>query len=145
MQIAVPSSQGLDAVAQLTQTKDLHQRLLYIGCMSAAAASANFQQNADTTVPLLEQFALDDYQPEEVKLEVALQLAPLGNCSIAAEWHSVIVLHCGLTPGSTYAAGKLMHKQGLSQQDIRPDLRLDVLLQLLALAVHLLEDDEEKV
>ena len=48
--------------------------------MSAAASSANFHQNADTTVPLLEQFALDDYQPEEVKLEVALQLGPLGNC-----------------------------------------------------------------
>ncbi|KAL3137768.1 hypothetical protein ABBQ38_005030 [Trebouxia sp. C0009 RCD-2024] len=86
--------------------------------MSAAAASASFQQNADTTVPLLEQFALDDYQPEEVKLEVALQLAPLG---------------------------KLMHKQGLSQQEICPDLRSDILLQLMALAVHLLEDDEEKV
>lgn len=55
--------------------------------MSAAAASASFQQNADTTVPLLEQFALDDYQPEEVKLEVALQLAPLGNCSSAWKWN----------------------------------------------------------
>ena len=46
--------------------------------MSAAAASADFHQNVDTTVPVLEQLALDDYQPEEVKLEVALQLAPLG-------------------------------------------------------------------
>ena len=47
--------------------------------MSAAAASAGFHQNVDTTVPLLEQFALDIYQPEEVKLEVALQLGPVGN------------------------------------------------------------------
>lgn len=38
-----------------------------------------------------------------------------------------------------------MHKQGLSQQEICPDLRSDILLQLMALAVHLLEDDEEKV
>lgn len=79
LQIEIPSSQGLTAVAELTQTQNLHQKLLYIGCMSAAAASANFHQNADTTVPLLEQLALDDYEPEEVKLEVALQLGPLGN------------------------------------------------------------------
>lgn len=81
LQIEIPKSQGLNAVAELTETQNLHQKLLYIGCMSAAAASANFHQNADTTVPLLEQLALDDYQPEEVKLEVALQLGPLGNCN----------------------------------------------------------------
>lgn len=79
LQIEIPSAQDLDAVAGLTQTPHLRQKLLYIGCMSAAAASANFHQNVDTTVPMLEQLALDDYQPEEVKLEVALQLGPLGN------------------------------------------------------------------
>ena len=78
LQIEIPSSQGLNAVVELTQTPNLRQKLLYIGCMSAAAASANFHQNVDTTVPMLEQLALDDYQPEEVKLEVALQLGPLG-------------------------------------------------------------------
>ena len=38
-----------------------------------------------------------------------------------------------------------MQKQALSQPDIPPDFRSDTLLQLMALAVHLLEDDEEKV
>lgn len=82
LQIEIPSSQGLSAVAELTQTQNLHQQLLYIGCMSAAAASASFHQNADTTVPLLEQLALDVYQPQEVKLEVALQLGPVGDLQL---------------------------------------------------------------
>ena len=38
-----------------------------------------------------------------------------------------------------------MHEQGLSEQAVEPDLRLGILLQLIALAVHLLEDEEEKV
>ena len=38
-----------------------------------------------------------------------------------------------------------MHKQGLSEETVEPDFRLGILLQLTALAVHLLEDDEEKV
>lgn len=42
-------------------------------------------------------------------------------------------------------AGKLMHKQGLSEETVEPDFRLGILLQLIALAVHLLEDEEEKV
>ena len=46
--------------------------------MSAAAASAEFRQNVESTIPILEQLALDEFQTEEVKLEVALQLAPLG-------------------------------------------------------------------
>lgn len=43
------------------------------------------------------------------------------------------------------AAGKLMHKQGLSDQTVEPDFRLGISLQLIALAVHLLEDKEEQV
>ena len=38
-----------------------------------------------------------------------------------------------------------MHKQGLSEETVGSDLRLGILLQLIALAVHLLEDEEEKV
>lgn len=78
MQIQIPTSDGLSAVTQLTQTDNLPQKLLYISCMSAAAASAEFRQNVESTIPILEQLALDEFQTEEVKLEVALQLAPLG-------------------------------------------------------------------
>ena len=83
MQIQIPTSDGLNAVTQLTQTDNLHQKLLYISCMSAAAASAEFRQNVDSTIPVLEQLALDEFQPEEVKLEVALQLTPLGKCRMS--------------------------------------------------------------
>lgn len=38
-----------------------------------------------------------------------------------------------------------MHKQGLSEQTVEPDFRLGISLQLIALAVHLLEDEEEQV
>ena len=38
-----------------------------------------------------------------------------------------------------------MHKQGLSEETVEPDFRLGISLQLIALAVHLLEDEEEQV
>ena len=38
-----------------------------------------------------------------------------------------------------------MHQQGLSEETVEPDSRLEILLHLIALAVHLLEDEEEKV
>lgn len=38
-----------------------------------------------------------------------------------------------------------MHEQGLSEETVEPDFRLGIVLQLIALAVHLLEDEDEKV
>lgn len=38
-----------------------------------------------------------------------------------------------------------MHKQGLSEEAVESDFRLGILLQLIALAVHLLMDEEEEV
>ena len=38
-----------------------------------------------------------------------------------------------------------MHQQGSSQSDVTPEILHSVLLQLVSLAVHLLEDEEEKV
>lgn len=38
-----------------------------------------------------------------------------------------------------------MHKQGLSEETVEPDFRLGISLQLIALAVHLLEDEDEQV
>ena len=76
------------------QQQNMHQKLLYISCLSAAAASADFHQNLHTTVPALERLALDEYQPEEVKLEVSLQLVPLGVCSVIAPYtHLVQLIH----------------------------------------------------
>lgn len=81
MQIDIPECHSVDAVAQLTQTDNLHQKILYIECMPAAGASATFDQNAETIFSALIKLSADEYQPEEVKLAVAQQLGPVGNIS----------------------------------------------------------------
>ncbi len=75
----VPSSQGLEAIVRFTNTDKLHQKLLYLQCIPAAAATSKYRDNIDALLPLMEELGyLDDDQPEEVKLEIAVQLPALG-------------------------------------------------------------------
>ena len=61
-----------------TRTDNLRQKLLYLQCIQAVASAAAYHDAVDTLVPLLEDLGRDEDQSEEVRLEVAVQLAALG-------------------------------------------------------------------
>ena len=61
-----------------TRTDNLRQKLLYLQCIQAVASAADYHDAVDTLVPLLEDLGRDEDQSEEVRLEVAVQLAALG-------------------------------------------------------------------
>ena len=81
-QVDIPSVEGVEAIVQYANTEKLHQKLLYIQCIPAASAAAAYQENVDALLPLLEELGMDEDQPEEVKLEVAVQLPALGKITV---------------------------------------------------------------
>ena len=93
LQVEVPSTQGLDAVVQFTNTDKLHQKLLYLQCIPAAATSTNYDDNIDVLLPLMEELGHDEDQPEEVKLEIAAQLPALGKLSAELVLHNLVTRH----------------------------------------------------
>jgi len=91
--VEVPSTQGLDAIVQFTNTDKLHQKLLYLQCIPAAATSTIYDDNIDVLLPLLEELGRDEDQPEEVKLEIAAQLPALGKMSAELVLNSLATRH----------------------------------------------------
>lgn len=75
----VASTQGLDAIVRFTNTDKLHQKLLYLQCIPAAASTSKHQDIVDVLLPLMEELGHSEDQPEEVKHEIAVQLPALGN------------------------------------------------------------------
>ena len=65
---------------QFTNIEDLHIKILYLQCVPAAAAAAEYTDIVNILVPQLEHLGRSEDQPEEVKLEVAIQIAALGMC-----------------------------------------------------------------
>lgn len=86
----VPSTQGLDAIVRFTNTDKLHQKLLYLQCIPAAATSTKYDDNIDVLLPLMEELGHDEDQPEEVKLEIAAQLPALGKLSAELVLHNLV-------------------------------------------------------
>ena len=79
MQAEIPDPENdLDAIVQFTDTEDLPVKLLYLQCIPAAAAAADYNDAVHTLIPLLEYLGRNEDQPEEVKLEVVTQIAALG-------------------------------------------------------------------
>ncbi len=93
LQVEVPSTQGLDAIVQFTNTDKLHQKLLYLQCIPAAATSTKYDDNIDVLLPLMEELGHDEDQPEEVKLEIAAQLPALGKLSAELVLHNLVTRH----------------------------------------------------
>lgn len=93
LQVEVPSTQGLDAIVQFTNTDKLHQKLLYLQCIPAAATSTKYDDNIDVLLPLMEELGHDEDQPEEVKLEIAAQLPALGKLSAELVLHNLVTGH----------------------------------------------------
>ena len=82
LQAEVPEIENdLEAIVQFTRTDNLRQKLLYLQCVQAVASAADYHDAVDTLVPLLEDLGRDADQSEEVRLEVAVQLAALGTLS----------------------------------------------------------------
>ena len=63
---------------QFTNIDDLHIKLLYLQCVPAAAAAADYTDVVNILIPHLEYLGRSEDQPEEVKLEVAIQIGYLG-------------------------------------------------------------------
>lgn len=82
LQAEVPETENdLEAIVYFTRTDNLRQKLLYLQCVQAVASAADYHDAVDTLVPLLEDLGRDEDQSEEVRLEVAVQLAALGTLS----------------------------------------------------------------
>ena len=80
------STQGLDAIVRFTNTDKLHQKLLYLQCIPAAASTSKHQDNVDVLLPLMEELGHNEDQPEEVKHEIAVQLPALGKSHETCAW-----------------------------------------------------------
>lgn len=113
----VASTQGLDAIVRFTNTDKLHQKLLYLQCIPAAASTSKHQDNVDVLLPLMEELGHNEDQPEEVKHEIAVQLPALG---------------------------RILHEQQQSPNFAQASESGNI-LRLVCLAIHLLEDEEERV
>lgn len=118
----LPKKEGVDAIVCYANTDNLHQKLLYIQCIPAASAAAVYGTNVETLLPFLEELVLNEDEPEEVKLEVAVQLPALGRVMHEQQQR----------PASDTAAE--------SVEGFQSDL-----LRLIKLALRLLEDEEERV
>lgn len=148
LQAEVPEAENdLEAIVYFTRTDNLRQKLLYLQCIKAAASAADYHDAVDTLVPLLEELGRDEDQPEEVRLEVAVQLAALGKLRLQEVQfiHPIIVsmYHSAGVAEPCPVAGKVFHQQQQADKSVLQGF--NPLVQLQSLAVSLLEDENETV
>lgn len=118
MQAEVPEIENdLEAIVYFARTDDLRQKLLYLQCIHAAASAAEYKDAVDILVPLLEELGRDEDQPEEVRLEVAVQLAALGNTNC---WLPMNCMPCHHS--HDVLMSDVMQASGFCRQSVPPAL-----------------------
>ena len=99
-------------------TDNLHQKLLYIQCIPAASAAAEYGTNVETLLPFVEELGLNEDEPEEVKLEVAVQLPALGaflDLWSSAQQLALCILHIALVKNAQSNAAKQAYCKSVKQ------------------------------